>query len=84
MKFNKYNITSGTAKVRVHYVADNRIDGRKCVTLYAKDYGHGLGELFYDDYKNETDTSTDYFETGRVVLFETHQHYSAARMRAAA
>ena len=83
IKFNKHNVTNGTEKARVHYSVDNRIDGRKCVTIYAKDYGSKLSALFgSDDYTNNTDTQTDYFEKGRVVLFEGHHLYAAARARA--
>lgn len=82
IKFNKHHVTNGATKARVHYALDNRADGRKCVTLYAKDYGHALGSLFSDNYKNDTDFQTDYFDKGRVVLFEDHPEYAAARVRA--
>ncbi|MEN9885461.1 MAG: hypothetical protein RL758_39 [Pseudomonadota bacterium] len=82
-KFNKHNVTNGTIKARVHYSLDNRWDGRKCVTLYAKDYSDELGAIFSGgEYKNDTDCMTDYFEKGRVVLFEDHPLYAAARERA--
>lgn len=84
-KFNRYHVTNGTSKARVHYAIDNRIDGRKCVTLYAKDYNFSGGELsaiFGEAYKNDTDFQTDYFDKGRVVLFEDHPLYGAARQRA--
>ena len=84
IKFNRYFVTNGAVKARVFYSLDNRIDGRKCVTLYAKDYASGrtLGEIFPDNYKNETDLMTDYFERGRVVLFEDSPLYVDARVRA--
>ena len=86
VKFNKFNVTNGTAKARVHYSVDNRTDGRKCVTIYAKDYTDGLGAFpeLRDAYKNDTDMMTDYFDKGRVVLFEDHPLYAAARARAVA
>jgi len=31
IKFNKYNVSDGQNKARVHYSLDNRIDGRKFV-----------------------------------------------------
>jgi hypothetical protein len=85
IKFNKYNVTDTETKVkaRVHYSVDNRIDGRKCVTIYAKDYDRKLGEIFAE-YRNETDTQTDYFDKGHVDLFEDHPLYNAARARAEA
>ena len=84
VKFNKFNVTNGTVKARVFYSLDNRADGRKCVTLYAKDYGHALGRILGDAYKNDTDILTDYFDQGRAVLFENHPLYAAARARAEA
>ena len=78
IKFNKFHVTNGTAKARVWYNLDNRIDGRKCVTIYAKDYTRTLG-LVLDGYQNETDYHTDYFDKGKVVLFEDHPLYSVAR-----
>lgn len=84
IKFNKFAVTNGTTKARVWYSLDNRTDGRKCVTIYAKDYSNALGVLFAADYKNETDSMTDYFEKGRAVLFEDSPHYAAARARAEA
>ncbi len=81
VRFNKYNVSNGTAKARVHYSLDNRIDGRKCVTIYAKDHksGGALGLIVSDAYHNATDSQQDYFEKGRVGLFETHPLYSTAR-----
>ena len=81
IKFNKFNVTNGTHKARVHYCLDNRNDQRKCVTIYAKDYDRNLGQIFADEYQNNTDTMTDYFEKGRVVLFEDHPQYSQARAK---
>ena len=82
LKFNKHHVTDGTTKARVFYSLDNRIDGLKCVTLYAKDYSNALDKLLSNSYRNETDLITDYFEKGRAVLFEDHPLYSAARARA--
>ncbi|MCK4891533.1 MAG: hypothetical protein KAS78_02580 [Candidatus Pacebacteria bacterium] len=81
IKFNKFNVTDTETKkkARVMYSLDNRIDGRKCVTLYAKDYGSNLSTIISDAYKNDTDISTDYFEQGKVVLFEDHPLYNKAR-----
>ena len=83
IKFNKYCIvnTVTKAKARVNYSLDNRIDGRKCVTIYAKDYDRKLGVIFQEEYKNDTDTMTDYFDKGKVVLFQDHPFYDVARER---
>lgn len=83
IKFMKHYVTDGALKARVHYSLDNRVDGRKCVTIYAKDYGP-LGTVLAEGYKNDTDTMTDYFDKGRAVLFEDSPLYAAARVRAEA
>lgn len=82
IKFNTYNVTDGQAKARISYSLDNRIDGRRCVTLYSKDYSSALGQIFQNGYENNTDAMTDYFEKGRVVLFEDSPLYAAARAKA--
>jgi len=84
IKFNKYNVTNKKtkAKARIWYSLDNRTDGRKCVTLYAKDYGHALRDVIPESYENRTDTMTDYFDKGRAVLFEDHPFYAVARLAA--
>lgn len=84
VRFNRFHVAKGKTKARVWYSLDNRVDGRRCVTLYAKDYGRGLGQIFADEYQNDTDTQTDYFDTGRVVLFQGHPLYYSARQRAEA
>jgi len=87
IKFNKHNVTNTEtkAKARVHYSTDNRTDGRDCVTIYHKDYSNALYDVMGSEgYVNDTDTMTDYFETGRVTLFANHPLYAAARKRAEA
>lgn len=78
MKFRKYFVSNGEIKARVYYSLDNRGDKRKCVTMYAKDYDRRLGKLF-KEYENESDLMTDYFDMGRVELFEDHPLYQEAR-----
>lgn len=79
IKFQKYYVTDGATKVRCWYMLDSR---RKCVTLFAKDYGNTLGMIFPEECSNGTDIMTDYFEKDRVVFFEDHPLYPAARARA--
>lgn len=83
IKFNKYHVvdTETKIKAKVSYSIDNRIDGRNCVTLYAKDYTRNLGKIFAE-YVNDTDTMTDYFDQGKVVLFDDHPLYFQARNKA--
>jgi hypothetical protein len=78
IKFNKYNVTNGTIKARVRYSVGNHISGRECVWIYAKDFDRSLGKIFETEYKNETDSREDYFETGRVLLFNDHPLYKKA------
>lgn len=81
IKFNQHHVlnTETGAKARVSYSIGNRTDGRACVTIYAKDYGHELADVMpAADYQNDTDISTDYFAHGRVVLFADNPLYPAA------
>lgn len=82
IKFNKHHVTDGTTKARIWYSLDNRTDGRKCVTMYEKDYTGKLSALFPAATINGTDIMTDYFEKDRTVLFEDHPLYAEARARA--
>ena len=84
IKFNKFHVTNGVYKARVFYSLDNRVDGRKVVTLYAKDYDRSLGKVFAAEYQNDTNIQTDYFDQGQVRLFENHPLYPIARKRAEA
>lgn len=83
VRFNRFHVAQGAVKVRVWYSLDNNVNGRKVVTLYAKDYDRKLGVIFQGgEYENNTDSMTDYFEKGLVRLFEDHPLYVAARARA--
>jgi hypothetical protein len=75
----KHYVTDGTLKARVWYSHGTLVDGRECVTLYAKDYTGELARIF----KGHTDMMTDYFETGRVNIFPADPLYPAALARAA-
>lgn len=79
IKFRKYFVTNGTIKARISYSIGNRIDGRNCVTLYAKDWTRELGKIFTSDYTNDTDSRTDYFDQGHVNLFEDSPFYLEAK-----
>jgi hypothetical protein len=84
VKFNKHHVAGNGIKARVHYSLDNRTDGRKVVTLYAKDYDGSLGKIIPDAASNDTELQSDYIVTDTVRLFENHPLYSAARARAEA
>jgi hypothetical protein len=82
IKFQRYYVTNGAVKARVWYSLDNNVSGRPVVTIYAKDYDRKLGVIIPSGYENDTDYQSDYFDKGRVRLFEDHPLYSAARARA--
>lgn len=86
VKFNKYNVAANGLKARVWYSLDNCVDSdynvRKCVTIYAKDYGSDLGKIIGGAYENRTDTQSDVFDRGHADLFESHPLYAAARAAA--
>jgi len=84
IKFNKYHVTDGTTKARCFYSLDGRIDGRKAVRIYGRDYNDNLAKIFkgMGVYENRTDIQTDYFDQGDVTLFEDHPLYAQARARA--
>jgi hypothetical protein len=81
IKFHKHYVTNGTTKARVSYHFGKLIDGRECVTLYAKDYGHALGAIFADGYQNDSDLMTDYFDKGLVRIYPGEKHFDAAMGR---
>lgn len=90
IKFMQHFVTDGSKKVRVSYHAGNNYTGWRegkptgvifGVTLYAKDYGHALSDLFPEQYRNATDIQTDYFEHGSVRFFPGDEHYEAALQR---
>ena len=85
VKMMKFYVTNGVEKAKVFYSRATLVDGRDCVTLYAKDYDGALGRIFADQtdpYENNTDAMTDYFEKGRVRIFPDSALWNAACARA--
>ncbi len=80
--FKQYYATNGSRKTKIHYSLDNRIDDKKCVTIYAKDYDESFYKVFGNLSKNESDPMTDYFEKSRAVIFEDNPLYKIAREKA--
>lgn len=80
IKFQRYYVTNGNVKARVSYSHSTLIDGRECVTLYAKDYTRQLGAIF-DEYENATDYQTDYFDEGHVRIFPDSPYWPAVMER---
>lgn len=70
VKFNKYNVQANGLKVRVWYSLDNRGDNRKCVKLYAKDYGYALGKIFPNEHENNSDVRSDYLKKARSFFLK--------------
>lgn len=81
IKFLKHCVTDGTTRARVDYSNGVLIDGSKPVTLYARDYGHALGQIFAGLYQNDSDLMTDYFDKGHVRIPVGHPLYAAALAR---
>jgi hypothetical protein len=84
IKFNQFNVVNSAngAKAKVHYSFQSY--GGDHVTIYDKDYGRDLAKVFADveaEYRNDTDTMTDYFDKGSVVLKPDHPLYAAALER---
>lgn len=77
IKFNKFNVTDGTLKAKVFYSLDNRIDGRKCVTIYAEDWTNNLQQIFRNESKALCYLGLN--DKRKVNLFECHPLYSQAR-----
>lgn len=77
IKFNKYNITDGTNKARVHYSRNVSAKdlSTKVIAIYAKDYGNQLTTLF-NNVRNDTDLMTDYIETDKVTTYEGSSLYN--------
>ncbi len=81
IKFNKYNVTDGTTKARCSYTIDGRWDGRKVVTIYAKDFGRTMTAIF-ENARNDSDTQQDVFRTDTMDIFEGDPMFPAARAAA--
>ncbi len=89
VRFMKHYVTDGVTKARVSYHASKAWTNHKGevvaahVSLYAKDYeaGDQISKLF-DQYENNTDSQTDYFETGTVRIADTDPLYASALARA--
>lgn len=79
VKFNRHFVANKNTgkKCRIYYALDNRTDGRKCVTLYAKSYTDSLEGVL--PFQNGSDFQQDYFEKDRAVIFEGDPLYADAR-----
>lgn len=75
IKFNKFNITDGKIKARVHYSLGQIIgDSRDCITIYAKDFNNSLQQIFKNA-QNDSNLIIDYFEKSRVRIFNDNPIY---------
>ena len=79
IKFLKHCVKDSAGnKARVRYSISMRLDGREAVTIYAKDYDTSLQKIFESEYENNSDSMTDYFEAGKVVIFKESDLYADA------
>ena len=79
VKFRKFYVTDGTVKAKIYYSLDNRGDHKKCVTLYEKGYDRNLRIIFPNIHQDDTEYMSDYFDEGRVVIFENNPLYTEVR-----
>ena len=80
IEFKKHfvkNTENGT-KCRVYYSHCTLINGRKAVTLYAKDYSDKLFPVMGDSVENDSDMMTDYHERDRCRIYEGDALYESA------
>lgn len=83
IQFCQYYVTNDEKKVKVSYSLDNRIDARKCVTIYSSEYGNKkFSDIFGKLAKNDSDSMRDYFEKSHVDIFEDNEMYAVAREKA--
>lgn len=82
IKMQKYYVTNGEIKARVWYSAGQLMDGTFAVTLYAKDYSRNLGKIFGSKYINNSDSMSDYFDEGKVIIRKGDPLFEAAMARA--
>jgi len=83
IKFQHHYVQNGTKKTKVTYSISNRLDGRACVTIYAKGYDRkNFRDVFGDLARNDSDIMTDYFEGSRATIFSDNPLYSEALKRA--
>jgi hypothetical protein len=73
VKFQKFRVVLGDLKARIHYSRGVLVNGRDCITLYAKDYSNDLGKIAAAvegmEYQNDTDSMSDYFDQGRARIY---------------
>jgi hypothetical protein len=90
IKFQKFYVTDGAVKARVSYSEGQIYANVKagaaggllgCVTLYAQDYSDALGRVLPEQYKNDTDSQSHYFDKGRARFFPGDPLYAAALER---
>lgn len=82
IRLHKFYATDGTTKARVHYSfcpGNHMVDGRTCVTIYAKDYSGDLFKIFGDRVQDSTDIQSDYHEKGRVRIYENDPLFAQAK-----
>jgi hypothetical protein len=79
IKFNKYNVSTVSNKVRVYYSRNVWAKSAPdmpvaTININAKDYGEQLSKIF-SKVRNDTDLMTDYFETDTITYYEGSAMY---------
>ncbi len=79
IKFQMHAVinTDTGAKARIGLYETTLGDGRKAISIYAKDYRSGLAGIL-PNVRNDSDSMTDYFETDRAQIVEGEELYPAA------
>jgi hypothetical protein len=76
VKFNKYFVTNGVLKSKVHYSPNIMArGGAKCITVYERGYTNNLHKIL-DNVRNDSDIMTDYFEEDRRTYIEGSKEYN--------
>ena len=77
LKLMKHYVTDGKNKARVWYSRSSLINGKDCVTLYAKGYMENLSTMFPDTI-NDSDMQTDYMEKDKVRIYPDSPYWPRA------
>ncbi len=81
MKYYAQNIETG-AKARCWYSHGRLINGRDCVTVYAKTCLENLFNVFGGAVENNSEMQTDYFENDKYRIYPENPLWAEAVARA--
>lgn len=76
MTFTRYAVRNGEYKANVHYSHGLSVKtGSNMVVLYEKGYNKDWAQVF-DEWEDDTDFNTDYFDTRKVRFYEGTPEYN--------